>query len=161
MILVMLVGGLLTGIAQESVRRVYDESLDRKAQMERALLQSQDDGRFVIAQVGGNWCKWCLRLAAFIDADPEIKQMIEDNFIYIHLNYNPNEEDKEKKAEGEALMDQLGNPNRFGFPVLVVMDPEGKVLHIQDSVFLESGEGYDRKKVLRFLKKWTPEAVKS
>ena len=40
-----------------------------------------------------------------------------------------------------------------------VLDTEGKVLHIQDSSFLEEVKGYDEKKVLRFLKNWTPKAV--
>ncbi len=33
-------------------------------------------------------------------------------------------------------------------------------LHIQDSSFLEQGKGYDEQKTLRFLKNWTPKAVK-
>ena len=37
---------------------------------------------------------------------------------------------------------------------------EGKVMHIQDSSFLEQGQGYDQEKVLRFFKNWTPKAVK-
>lgn len=63
-----------------------------------------------------------------------------------------------KKAE--QLMKRLNNPQRFGFPVFVVLDETGKVLHIQDSSFLEEGKGYNEEKVLRFLKSWTPQAVK-
>ena len=42
----------------------------------------------------------------------------------------------------------------------VVLDETGKVLHIQDSSFLEEGKGYNEEKVLRFLKSWTPQAIK-
>lgn len=59
------------------------------------------------------------------------------------------------------LMKRLGNPARFGFPVFVVLDSEGNVLHIQDSSFLEEGKGYSEKKVLRFFKNWTPKAVEN
>jgi hypothetical protein len=62
--------------------------------------------------------------------------------------------------KGKALMKRLNNAGRFGFPVFVVLDEEGKVIHIQDSSFLEEGQGYNQEKVLRFFKNWTPEAVK-
>ena len=44
--------------------------------------------------------------------------------------------------------------------MFVVLDEAGKVIHIQDSSFLEEGEGYSQEKVLRFFQKWTPKAVK-
>ena len=56
-------------------------------------------------------------------------------------------------------MKRLGNPQRFGFPVFVELDENGKVLHVQDSSFLEEGQGYNKDKVLRFLNNWTPKAV--
>jgi len=43
----------------------------------------------------------------------------------------------------------------------VVLDEEGKVIHIQDSSFLEEGQGYSQEKVLRFFRNWTPKAVKN
>lgn len=57
-------------------------------------------------------------------------------------------------------MKRLDNCGRFGFPVFVVLDEKGKVIHIQDSSFLEEGQGYDREKVLRFFNNWTPKAMK-
>jgi hypothetical protein len=52
----------------------------------------------------------------------------------------------------------LGYPQRFGFPVLVVLDENGKQLHTQDSALLEKGNGYDREKVKSFLRNWAPGA---
>ena len=63
-----------------------------------------------------------------------------------------------KKAE--EMLERLGNPGRFGFPVFVVLDGDGKVIHIQDSSLLEEGNGYNESKVMRFFSNWTPEAVK-
>ena len=59
----------------------------------------------------------------------------------------------------QKMMKKLGNPGRFGFPALVVMDGKGKILHTQDSSLLEEGNGYNKDKVLRFFRNWTPEAV--
>jgi len=44
--------------------------------------------------------------------------------------------------------------------VFVVLDDNGKVIHIQDSSFLEEGQGYSQDKVLRFFKSWIPQAVR-
>ena len=82
-------------------------------------------------------------------------------FEYIHVNYNPRQSNGSGNMEkGKTLMKRLNNAGRFGFPVFVVLDEEGKVIHIQDSSFLEEGKGYNREKVLRFFKNWTPKAVK-
>ena len=56
-------------------------------------------------------------------------------------------------------MTRLHNPDRFGFPVIVILDENGNVLHTQDSSFLEEGKGYNKEKVIRFFKNWTPTAA--
>ena len=56
-------------------------------------------------------------------------------------------------------MKYLGNPARFGFPVFVILDDEGRPIHIQESESLEEGKGYSRKKVEKFLSLWTKKAV--
>ncbi len=144
--------------AQTQLKKVYDETVNPIEQIDKALdtVKSQQEKKFIICQVGGNWCPWCLRFADFISKDADIMKVVNDNFVYLHVNYNPR---KGNNATAEALMKRLGNPQRFGFPVFVVLDKNGKVLHIQDSSFLEEGQGYNKNKVLRFLNNWTPKAV--
>lgn len=144
--------------AQSQLKKVYDETINPVEQIDKALATAKTDSgqKFVICQVGGNWCPWCLRFADFISKDSDIMKVVNDNFVYLHVNYNPR---KGNNATAEALMKRLDNPQRFGFPVFVVLDGDGKVLHIQDSSFLEEGKGYNKDKVLRFLNNWTPKAV--
>ena len=151
---------LLAG-AQQGLQKVYDETIDQNAQIDKALKQAKSEGKFLICQVGGNWCPWCLRFADFITKDAEISKLVGDNFVYIHVDYSPKsfKDDPARKARSEKMMKRLGNPGRFGYPVFVVLDAKGKVLHIQDSSFLEEGQGYDKAKVLRFFKNWTPSAL--
>ena len=147
--------------AQTGLRKVYDENINPLEQIDKAVEKARAEGKFVVCQVGGNWCPWCLRFADFITNDSLISKIIEENFEYIHVNYNPRKQEGEAKAkQAEALMKRLDGCGRFGFPVFVVLDAEGKVLHIQDSSFLEEGQGYNQEKVLRFFKNWTPKAVK-
>ena len=147
--------------AQTALKKVYNEDINPIEQIDQTIVKAKSEGKYVICQVGGNWCPWCLKFADFITKDTMISKVIADNFEYIHVSYNPRKSEGEEKLEqGKALMQRLNNAGRFGFPVFVVLDEDGKVLHIQDSSFLEEGEGYNQEKVLRFFKNWTPQAVK-
>lgn len=156
--------------AQTGLKKVYNEEINPLEQIDQALVKAKAEGKFVVCQVGGNWCPWCLRFADFITNDSTISKVIADNFEYIHVNYNPRQAGSaaqqpfgsaSSKEQAQALMKRLNNCGRFGFPVFVVLDAEGQVLHIQDSSFLEEGKGYNQEKVLRFFKNWTPMAVKN
>lgn len=148
--------------AQTAPKKVYNENIDQMAQIDSALAVAKQSpsGKFVVCQVGGNWCPWCLRFADFISRDSDIAKVVADNYVYIHVNYSRGGKTSPQQAKTAALMlKRLGRPERFGFPVLVVLGHDGNVLHIQDSSFLEKGEGYDKEKVLRFFNAWTPSAV--
>ena len=147
--------------AQTALKKVYNEDINPLEQIDKALVKAKADGKFVVCQVGGNWCPWCLRFADFITNDTTISKLIDENFEYIHVNYNPRKsESEEKQAQAAALMKRLNNCGRFGFPVFVILDEEGRVIHIQDSSFLEEGQGYNQEKVLRFFRNWTPKIIK-
>ena len=151
----------LTMNAQTILKKVYNEDINPIEQIDQAVVKAKSEGKFVICQVGGNWCPWCLRFADFITNDTTISKVIDENFVYIHVNYNPRKSEGEIKAQlANKMLERLNSPARFGFPVFVVLDDNGKVIHIQDSSFLEEGQGYDQKKVLRFFNNWTPKAVK-
>ena len=150
---------VLTTNAQ-GLKKVYNEDINPIEQIDQAVAKAKSEGKFVVCQVGGNWCPWCLRFADFISNDTTISKVIDDNFVYIHVNYNPRKSEGEAKARQAAeLMKRLDNCGRFGYPVFVVLGEDGKVVHIQDSSFLEEGQGYNKEKVLRFFNNWTTKAV--
>ncbi|MBO4642851.1 MAG: thioredoxin family protein [Bacteroidaceae bacterium] len=144
---------LSTTALYAQLKKVYNESIDPIAQIDSAITVAKQSQRHVLCQVGGNWCPWCLKFADFVTKDEEIDKMLRDNYVYIHINYTSL---KDKKSR--LVAERLQNPGRFGFPVLVILDGKGKILHTQDSAMLEEGESYNQKTVLRFLKNWTPEA---
>ena len=137
----------------EGLEKVYDEELDPMTQIDEALEEARNTNRLVICQVGGNWCPWCLRFANFITTNEEINQFVKDHFVYIHLNTS-------KEHKNIEMLERLRNPGRVGYPVLVVLDQNGEVLHIQNSSYLEKEKSYDTQKVLDFFKNWTIEAIK-
>ena len=77
---------------------------------------------------------------------------MEENFVIYHVNYS-------KENKNEDVLTSLGYPQRFGFPVFVVLDSKGNRLHTQNSAYLEEGKAYSTKKVLEFFKQWSPAAI--
>lgn len=136
----------------QTENKLYDPSLDGMKQIKEAISKAGASGKHVLIQYGGNWCPWCIRFHAFCTADADIMKVIDDNYVYVELNYS-----KENKNDESNVF--LGNPTRFGFPVFIVVDGKGKVIHIQDSGLLEAGQGYDKKKVIGFMSNWTTAAL--
>lgn len=162
MMIALMTMSVMMANAQGVLKRVYNESIDPMTQIDEALTKAKADGKFVVCQVGGNWCPWCLKFADFVEKDSAVNKVVNDNFEYIHVNYNRRASaGAEAQQKAVQLMLRLNNPGRFGFPVFVVLDEKGNVLHIQDSSFLEEGKGYSEEKVLRFFKNWTPKAIKN
>ena len=142
------------GTAAPQAKKVYDESINPLEQIDQAVAKAKAEGKHVICQVGGNWCPWCLRFADFAKKDSVIAPLIEQNYVYIHVNYS-------KGNKNLKAMRFLGNPGRFGYPVFVILDSEGKPIHTQESESLEEGKGYSRQKVEKFLHLWNRQAVEA
>jgi thioredoxin-related protein len=143
---------LCSVVSAQTEKKIYDPSLDGMKQINEAVTKAKSAGRHVLIQYGGNWCPWCIRFDAFCKEDAEISKLIEEQYNWVKLNYSP-------ENKNEAANTYLGNPVRFGFPVLIVIDGKGKVIHIQDCALLQEDKGYNRDKTLRFLKRWTPAAI--
>ena len=63
--------------AQNGLKKVYNEDINPIEQIDHAVLKAKTEGKFVICQVGGNWCPWCLRFADFITNDSTISKVID------------------------------------------------------------------------------------
>lgn len=138
--------------AQKTYGNLYHPEANATEDIAQAVKKAATEGKHVIIQGGGNWCSWCYKFHDFIEKDAELKKLLEDNYVLYHLNYSPDN-------QNEAVFAQYGFAQRFGFPVLIVLDGKGNRIHTQDSGLLESGEGYDRKKVEGMLQAWTPAAL--
>jgi len=133
--------------AQEEGIHIYNPDADAKANIAAAVERAKAENKNVLLQIGGNWCPWCIKLHGFITADSQIDSLLNADYLRVMVNYS-------KENKNNMIMKELGNPQRFGFPVLVVLDGEGKRIHTQDSWFLEKEKSYDREKLMHFLKMW-------
>ena len=138
--------------AQESLPKLYNPDADAKTEIAEAVKKANLEGKHVFLQIGGNWCVWCLRYNKFIHEDKGIDSLVTAEFVVVKVNYS-------KENRNTSILATLGYPQRFGFPVFVILDGKGSVLHIQDSALLEKDKGYDREKVIRFYKMWAASAL--
>lgn len=137
--------------AQE--KKLYNPEANATGDIETAVKKAAVENKFVLIQAGGNWCSWCLEFARSSKADPQIDSAINSSFIWYHLNYS-------KENMNEAVFAKYGYPQRFGFPVFIILDGKGQRLNTQSSEYLEDGKkSYDQKKVLGFLEQWSPKAL--
>jgi hypothetical protein len=138
--------------AQEHTAKLYHPDADASADLRAAIERAGKEGKHVLAQVGGNWCPWCLKLDKLCTSNDTIRAFIQKNYVFVLINYS-------KENKNLPVLARLGYPQRFGFPVLVVLDGNGVRLHTQDSGLLEEGKAHSPEKVLTFLRHWTPGAL--
>lgn len=126
---------------------IYDEAADGAKQIDVALQSAKKGNQRVLLQFGANWCGWCHRLHKLFQEDSRIAAKLKQEYVVVMVDVN--------KAHNADIDKRYGNPTRFGLPVLVVLDAEGKVLTTQDTGQLEDGDHHDPAKVLAFLTEWS------
>ena len=130
----------------------YNDKENAETKIAELVKQAQKENKNIILQAGGNWCIWCLRFNQFVQTTPELKNIVDENYLYYHLNYSP-------ENKNEKVFAKYGNPGeKFGYPVFVVLDKHGKMIHTQDSAVLEEGKGYSIEKVKAFFTEWAPKS---
>ena len=139
--------------AQETAKvKLYDTAANPKADIKKAIATGQKEHKNILLQVGGNWCIWCTRFHQTVASNDTLSKILHDNFITVHVNY-----DQYNKASD--FWKTLNYPQRFGFPVFVILDENGKQIHTQNSAYLEEGKGYSNQKIAEFFNGWTPDAI--
>lgn len=130
----------------------YNEKENAEEKIAQLVKQAQAENKNIILQAGGNWCIWCLRFNQFVQTTPELKNMVDENYLYYHLNFSPGN----KNEKVFAKYDDPGK--KYGYPVFVVLDKNGKMIHTQDSAVLEEDKGYSIDKVKAFFTEWAPKS---
>jgi thioredoxin-related protein len=148
---ILLLAILLLGSTVDA-QKIYNPQADAKAEIAKAVAQAKKEGKHVLLQVGGNWCPWCIKLHKYLDQEVEIKKLMDDNYVFLVVNYS-------KANKNKEVMKMLKYPQRFGFPVMLVLNEKGERIHTQSTGILEKDKGYDFKKVKSFLYNWRPDAL--
>lgn len=123
----------------------FDPSRNPFDDLKVAIKQAEQLNKNIMLDVGGEWCIWCHRIDAFMHNNKEIKNLLDENYIVVKINFS-------KENKNEEFLSQY--PKIEGYPHFFVLDSTGKLLHSQNTGDLEEGKDYDKAKFVEFLKKW-------
>ncbi len=143
----------ITVASAQEKKDLYDISIDPFKQIEDAKIIAAKENKNILVQAGGNWCSWCRLFHKFATENKKIDSIINANYVFVLANYS-------KENKNESFFKSYNNPGRFGYPVFLVLNSEGQLLHVQDSGYLEEGKGYSEEKVSRFLLLWNTYSTK-
>ena len=130
-------------------KKIFDPKLDGGKQIEEAIQIAQKEQKYILVQIGGNWCNWCILFHNFLVDHKEISTFLKNNYIVVHLNFS-------KQNENKGVLNRFLNPqNKIPFPILLILNDQGELLHTQDPRYLEGEvENYLAKPTLKLLQKW-------
>ena len=143
--IVLFVVSVLSVSAQVNI---YNPKADAKEDIANAVEVASKSGKHIFLQIGGNWCPWCVKFHNFLEADEKLSSYVKANYEVVKVNYDQ----KDKQNE---IWETLGFPQRFGFPVFVILDGKGNRIHTQNSAFLEKDKSYDAEVLVKFFKNWS------
>ena len=149
-----LIAALLLSITLAYIQgtKVFDPRADAMSDVKNAIAQALKTDKHVLVKIGYNQCPWCIKLHHLFKEDVEIDSLLKADYVLVKVNYS-------KENYNQEIMTQLEFPQRFGFPVLVVLDATGKRLQTQNTLYLEKEKSYDRKRIISFLKSWNRKAI--
>ncbi len=142
---------LLMSLAVNAGDSLYHPLENATVEIANAVKKAKLAKKHVLIQAGGNWCSWCIEFNRFTTKDKQMDSAINADYIVYHLNYSPQNKNYEVFKKYDFAF-------RFGFPVFIILDGYGKMIHTQNSAYLEEGKSYSKSKVLEMLDQWKPAA---
>lgn len=124
----------------------YDPQANAFEQRDAAVAKAGAEGKLLLLISGGDWCKWCHYLAAFLERETALDADLHEVFVVQKVYVG----DENMNKEFFATL-----PKAAGAPHFWVLSQKGEVLVSQDTLPLEDGDkSYDRAKFAAFVERW-------
>ena len=98
----------------------YDENADALDSISKALKIAELENKYVLLQMGGNWCPDCRTLGEYFSR-PDIKAWLDDRVILVSVDVG-------EWNRNLDVVEAYGNPISEGIPALVLLNSENEVL---------------------------------
>jgi thioredoxin-related protein len=143
-------------IAYFSSLILFNNGFSQSNTFEDALKAAKEQDKKVIVDVYTDWCGWCKKMDRDAYGNSEIKEIIEDDFIFVKLN-----------AEGSDIINYQGKQYTCselatyfqvsGYPTTIFLTSDGNVIeYLYDKFKMNNLPGYynasDFKKMLHYIK---------
>ena len=125
----------------------FDPARNPEKDLADAVEKAKVSGKYILLDVGGEWCPWCKRLDIFLYDNEELHNMLMNDFEVVKVNMSP-------ENKNEQFLSKY--PKIPGYPHFFILDKNGKLIQPQDTSALEDGKSYSLDKLKAFLTLWTP-----
>ncbi|HWA21270.1 MAG TPA: thioredoxin family protein [Caulobacterales bacterium] len=123
----------------------YDPRRDPKADISAASVRATKEGKRILVIAGGDWCVWCKILDRALAQDSEVMAEVAQTFVIVDVNMS-----RENTNSG-FFRNYRKAP---GYPDFLILESDGSFLGAQDTSKLERGDGYNRKSLIAFARRW-------
>ena len=123
----------------------FDKTADPQKDVSEALQKAKKSNKHIVLIVGGDWCRWTGTFENFLDDNEKIAKSFYDSFEVVEIYYG-----KGMNKSAKALLKQF--PPITGTPYFYILDKTAKLLYAINSESMERGYGYNRNKVIKFIK---------
>jgi thioredoxin-related protein len=135
---------------------LFSSSYAQKTSFNDAMKLAKESDKRVIIDFYTDWCGWCKKMDAEAYSNKDIKEIIEDNFVFVKMNAEGTTKVKYRGVE-YTESDLAINFQVTGYPTTVFLEPDGKVIEFKyDKVSMNNVPGYfktkDFKKILEYIK---------
>jgi thioredoxin-related protein len=134
----------------QAAEKVFDPKRDPVADVQAAEKTAKAEGKYILLDIGGNWCSWCKILEKTIHATPSLAAALDASFVTVHVNWSP-------EQENTAFLGKY--PNIPGFPHFIVLSADGKLLKSVGTEDFEAdhkeSHGYNIGKLIAFALSWS------
>lgn len=122
---------------------------DPVADLAEAMELAQAEGKYILMDVGGEWCSWCHLIDAYIETNQPTHEAFACAFVVLKVNYSDENENEEFLS---------AYPERQGYPHFFVLDAQGELVASQGTGELEEGRGYNEEAMVSFANQYCESA---
>jgi hypothetical protein len=129
------------------VKYIFDPNADAKADLNNAEATAAQEHKHLFILIGGDWSQASIEFNTALNKE-YVQKVLNDNYVFLRLNFSPSN-------KNEEVLQQLGCPKYDGYPILMVLDENGKnmVTKTADD-FRVAPHNYFAPKIEKYLRDW-------
>ena len=128
---------------------LYPADANAKKDIQAAVAQAAKERKRVILDFGADWCLDCHILDNAFHNNPDVKPLLENNFVVVHIDIG-----RQDPPKNNELALRYHVPLEKGVPALAVLDSNGKLLYSDKGGEFEAARRMKVQAVIDFLEKW-------
>ena len=145
----LLISALLFGFNGWAITdyKPYDENANAEEQISDALETAKLNNRYVLLQMGGNWCPDCRIFSGTINM-PKVNAYIKMHYKILYI-------DVKRYEINMQLMEEYGIPSAEGIPRVLVFDKDKNLLNNSNTTEWRTARDRSSQEIFNFFQNMT------